>query len=329
MARCLAPLAAVYGWGARRRYTRVIPYRSRLPVVCVGNLTAGGTGKTPLTLHLCAQLRAAGRRPAVLTRGYGGTRRGPHWVADGDGANAVGDEALLLARAVPTLVARDRGAGALAIDRAVGSGAVAADVIVMDDGLQNPQLAKNLTLAVVDGTRGLGNGRVIPAGPLRAPLEFQLSLVNAIVVNTPPSGADGAVAEWLGRRFDGPVLRCATVAAEDTTWLKGRRVAAWAGIGSPQRFFGMLQALGAELVEVVAFGDHQRLGADDARRLLNLAERSTATLVSTEKDMARLKGATGALAELAAATQVVPIELRFSEADAERLAALIRNSLRS
>jgi tetraacyldisaccharide 4'-kinase len=199
----------------------------------------------------------------------------------------------------------------------------------MDDGLQNPQLAKNLTLAVVDGTRGLGNGRVIPAGPLRAPLGFQLSLVNSIVVNTPPSGADGAVAEWLGRRFDGPVLRCATVAAEDTSWLKGRRVAAWAGIGAPQRFFGMLQALGAELVEAVAFGDHQRLGADDARRLLNLAERSTATLVSTEKDMARLKGATGALAELAAATQVVPIELRFAEADAERLAALISNSLRS
>ena len=329
MAGCLAPLAAVYGWGARRRYRRVTPYRSRLPVVCVGNLTAGGTGKTPLALYLCAQLRAGGLRPAVLTRGYGGTQPGPHWVAEGDGADAVGDEALLLARAAPTLVARHRGAGARAIELALESGAVAADVIVMDDGLQNPQLAKDLTLAVVDGTRGLGNGRVIPAGPLRAPLEFQLGLVDAIVVNAQPSGAGGAVAEWLGRRFDGPVLRCATAIAGDAAWLDGRRIVAWAGIGAPQRFFGMLQALGAALVETVAFGDHQRLTEGDARRLLGLAERNTAALVSTEKDMARLMGATGALAELAGATRAVPIKLRFAEADADRLAALIRNSLRS
>jgi tetraacyldisaccharide 4'-kinase len=329
MAGCLAPLAAVYGWGARRRYQRVTPYRSRLPVICVGNLTAGGTGKTPLTLYLCAHLRAGGRYPAVLTRGYGGTHPGPHWVAEGDGADAVGDEALLLARAAPTMVERDRGAGARTIELALESGAVAADVIVMDDGLQNPQLAKDLTLAVVDGTRGLGNGRVIPAGPLRAPLEFQLGLVDAIVVNAPPSGVGGAIAEWLGRRFAGPVLRCSTVAAGDTTWLKGRRVVAWAGIGAPRRYFGMLQALGAELIEAVAFSDHQRLSEADARRLLGLAERGRATLVSTEKDMARLKGSTGALAELAAATRPVPIELRFADADGDRLAALIRNSLQS
>jgi tetraacyldisaccharide 4'-kinase len=329
MAGCLAPLAALYGWGVRRRYRRVTPYRSRLPVVCVGNLTAGGTGKTPLALYLCECVRASGKRPAFLTRGYGGSQPGPHWVAEGDDAEAVGDEALLLARAAPTLVARDRGAGARAIELAVESGSIAADAIVMDDGLQNPQLAKDLTLAVVDGTRGLGNGRVIPAGPLRAPLEFQLGLVDATVVNAPPSGAGGAVAEWLARRFDGPVLRCATVAAGDTTWLKGRRAVAWAGIGAPQRFFGMLQALGAELVETIAFGDHQRLGADDARRLLDLAARSMATLVSTEKDMARLKGAAGALAELAAASRAVPIKLRFADADANRLAALIRDALRS
>jgi tetraacyldisaccharide 4'-kinase len=329
MAGCLAPLAAVYGWGARRRYQRVTPYRSRLPVICVGNLTAGGTGKTPLTLYLCAQLRAGGRYPAVLTRGYGGTHPGPHWVAEGDGADAVGDEAPLLARVAPTLVARDRAAGARTMELALESGAVAADVIVMDDGLQNPQLAKDLTLAVVDGARRLGNVRVIPAGPLRAPLEFQLGLVDAIVVNAPPSGAGGATSEWLGRRFDGPVLRCSTVAAGDTTWLKGRRVVAWAGIGAPQRFFGTLRALGAELVETVAFGDHQRLSENDVRRLQGLAERSTAALVSTEKDMARLKGAGGALAELAAATRAVPIELRFADGDGDRLAALIRKSLRS
>ena len=323
--RCLAPLGALYGWEARRRYARVTPYRARLPVVCVGNLTAGGTGKTPLALYLCAHLQAGGLRPAVLTRGYGGRHAGPHWVAEGDDAEAVGDEALLLARAAPTMVARDRAAGAQAIEAGV---AMAADVIVMDDGLQNPQLAKDLALAVVDGRRGLGNGRVMPAGPLRASLEFQLGLVDAIVVNAPAPDAGGAVVEWLVQRFDGPVLCCATAVAGDTAWLQGQRAVAWAGIGAPERFFTMLRGLGVELAETVAFGDHQRLAEADARRLLALAERHRAILVSTAKDMARLKRAAGALAALAAATRVLPIELRFAEADAERLAGLVADAVR-
>ena len=331
MAGCLSPLAAVYGWAARARYARVTPYRSRLPVICVGNLTAGGTGKTPLTLHLCERLRAGGLHPAVLTRGYGGRLAGPHWVAETDGADTVGDEALLLARAAPTLVARDRATGARAIERAIERaarpGAVAADVIVMDDGLQNPQLAKDLALAVVDGARGLGNGRVMPAGPLRAPLEFQLTLVDAIVVNAPAMDAGAAAADELRQRFDGPVLRCATVVAGDAAWLSGCRVVAWAGIGAPQRFFAMLRSLGAEVVETVAFGDHQRLDEADAQRLLAAAERHRARLVSTAKDMARLKGAIGACATLAISTQVLPIALRFTDADAEHLAALIRRAL--
>ena len=330
MAGCLSPLAALYGWAACRRYARVAPYRSRLPVVCVGNLTAGGTGKTPLTLHLCGLLQAGGRHPAVLTRGYGGRLAGPHWVAEGDGADAVGDEALLLVRAAPTLVARDRAAGARVIEGAIGSGqepgAVAANVIVMDDGLQNPQLAKSLTLAVVDGTRGLGNGRVIPAGPLRAPLAFQLALIDAIVVNAPTADAGAAVADGLRQHFRGPVLRCATVVAGDAGWLGGRRVVAWAGIGAPQRFFAMLRRLGAEVVDTIAFGDHQRLVETDAQRLLALATRQAATLVSTAKDMARLKGATGALAELATATRVLPIGLQFTEPDAERLVGLLHGT---
>jgi tetraacyldisaccharide 4'-kinase len=337
IAAALAPLAAVYGWAARRRFTRTRPYCARLPVVCVGNLTAGGTGKTPLTLDLCGRLRAAGRRPAVLTRGYGGAEAGPRWVAAGDGADAVGDEALLLARAAPTMVSRDRAAGARAIEgaieAAVDAGAAAADVIVMDDGLQNPQLAKDLTLAVVDGRRGLGNGRVLPAGPLRAPLAFQLGLVDALIVNAPAAAADGAtgaaVAEGLRRHFAGPILRCATVVDGDAAWLQDRRVVAWAGIGAPQRFFEMLRALGAECVETVAFGDHERLGQADAQRLLALAARQGATLLTTAKDMARLTGATADLAALAAATRVLPIALRFAEPDAAQLAGLIDRALRA
>ena len=330
-AAALTPLGALYGWAARFRFTRARPYRSRLPVICVGNLTAGGTGKTPLTLYLCDRLRATGLNPAVLTRGYGGAEVGPHWVTESDGADAVGDEALLLARAAPTMVARDRAAGAKAIERAAGTGPAAANVIVMDDGLQNPQLAKDLTLAMVDGRRGLGNGRVIPAGPLRAPLAFQLALADAIVVNA-SAGAEGAAGDavaagLLRQPFAGPLLRCSTVVAGDAGWLKGQRVVAWAGIGAPQRFFALLDTLGAAVVETVAFRDHQRLAMTDARRLLELAARHGAALVSTAKDMARLTGAAGTLAELATATRVLPIALAFAEADAERLAGLIGSAV--
>lgn len=317
IAACLAPVAALYGRLVEARYARATPYRSRLPVLCVGNLTAGGTGKTPLVLHLCRHLATAGLRPAVLTRGYGGRLAGPHWVGGGDGAGDVGDEALLLARSAPALVCRDRGAGARAIE------ATAADVIVMDDGLQNPQLAKDLTLAVVDGSRGLGNGRVLPAGPLRAPLGFQLALVDALLVNAADPDAGAATAASLRQRFDGPILRCTTKVAGDAAWLKGERVVAWAGIGAPQRFFAMLRGLGADVAAAVAFRDHQVPGTADAHRLLALAQAHGALLISTEKDMARLTGASGVLAVLAAATRPLPIELIFAEPDAVRLAALV------
>lgn len=325
MAAYLAPLASIYGWAATTRYTRSRPYRCRLPVICAGNFTAGGTGKTPLVLHLCERLLAAGEHPVALTRGYGGRHAGPHWVRSSGTADDVGDEALLLARAVPTVVARDRAAGARAIEAAPDR----ASVVVMDDGLQNPSLAKDLAIVMVDGSRGLGNGRVMPAGPLRAPLEFQLGLAGAIIVNATTSGAGDSMTEWLRHRFNGPVLRSATVAAGDVDWLAGQRVVAWAGIGSPQRFFTMLAERGAALHETVIFRDHQRLTEADAGRLLALARQSGASLVSTEKDLARLTGATGKLAELAAATRVLAIRLSFAEQDAERLTALIGSALKA
>ena len=324
MATVLKPLAALYGWAATARYWRATPYRSRLPVVCVGNFTAGGTGKTPLVIHLCERLKAAGHEPVALTRGYGGRLSGPYWVnAKSDVARDVGDEALLLARAAPTLVARDRRAGAHAIE----TGPHPVTVIVMDDGLQNPGLAKDLTIAVVDGGRGLGNGLVMPAGPLRAPLQFQLELTDAIVVNG--AEADAPVAEWLRHRFAGSVLRASLAPAESADWLKGTRVVAWAGIGAPERFFAMLRALGADVVETLAFRDHQWLGEDDARRLLELAQRHAATLVTTAKDMARLTGASGACAELAAASRVLHVKQVFAEPDAERLMSLVDTALKA
>jgi tetraacyldisaccharide 4'-kinase len=320
LAKVLQPLGALYGRAAAARYVRARPYRSRLPIICIGNFTAGGTGKTPLAIHLCLRLKALGHQPVVLTRGFGGRLAGPRWVnATTDLAVDVGDEALLLARAAPTLVARDRRLGA----RVIEAGPNAATVIVLDDGLQNPALVKDLAIAVVDGSRGFGNGRVIPAGPLRAPLDFQLELTDAVVVNEGAvADAAGSVTEWLRRRFAGPVLRAGVVPAATADWLKSARVVAWAGIGAPQRFFATLSALGAEIAEAVAFRDHQRLGEADARRLLHLARRHGARLVTTEKDMVRLAGAAGACGALAHDSTALPVRLSLEEADAERLLSL-------
>ena len=324
MATLLQPLATLYGWAATARYWRITPYRSRLPVICVGNFTAGGTGKTPLVLYLCERLKAAGHEPVALTRGYGGRLSGPYWVnAKSDVARDVGDEALLLAKAAPTLVARDRRAGAQAIE----TGPHPVTVIVMDDGLQNPGLAKDLTITVVDGSpgRGLGNGLAMPAGPLRAPLAFQLELTDVIVVNG--TEADAPVAEWLRHRFAGSVLRSALAPAHNTDWLKGARVVAWAGIGAPQRFFAMLEMLGAHVLERAAFRDHQWLGENEAWRLLELARQHSATLVTTAKDMARLTGASGIAARVAAASRVLHVKLALPEPDAERLMSHVDTAL--
>jgi tetraacyldisaccharide 4'-kinase len=328
IATFLQPLGALYGWAAAARYFRATPYRSRLPIICIGNFTAGGTGKTPLAVYLCERLKAAGHEPAALTRGYGGRLSGPYWVnGRSDVARDVGDEALLLAKAAPTLVARDRRIGA----RAIEIGPHPVTVVVMDDGLQNPELAKDLTIAVVDGGRGLGNGLVMPAGPLRAALGFQLELADAIIVNegAAVAGAASSVTEWLRRRFAGPVLRASLVPAGSVDWLKATRVVAWAGIGAPQRFFATLRALGADVTDTVAFRDHQWLGEDDARRLLDLARQHSATLVTTEKDMARLAGAHGLCSELRGVTRVLPVRLALAEADAERLLSLIATALQA
>jgi tetraacyldisaccharide 4'-kinase len=311
-ASLLSPVGAVYGSVAK--------------VLCVGNFTAGGTGKTPLAIYICEHLKRAGHEPAALTRGYGGSLEGPYWVNAGtDQARDVGDEALLLARVAPTQLARNRQQGA----RAIETGPHPATVIVMDDGLQNPKLAKDFSIALVDGVRGIGNGMVIPAGPLRAPLDFQLQLTDAVVVNEPTPGAGDRIAQWMRNHFNGPVLRAAVVPIEDASWLKGLRVVAWAGIGSPQRFFAMLAHLGAEVIEAVAFRDHQSVQESDADRLLAQAEWHDATLISTEKDQARMRGATGVLAKLAEASRVLPIRLKFEDADAVRLASLLEAALQS
>lgn len=325
--RLLAPISAGYDAAAVARYQMATtPRRVPVPVICVGNFTVGGTGKTPLARHIAAHLASHGAAPHFLTRGYGGSVRGPHWVdPHRDSASAVGDEALLLARDHPTCVARDRAAGAIEI---VAHGTTGS-VIVMDDGLQNPRISKDLTLAVIDGSRGTGNGRIFPAGPLRMRLSFQLGLTDTIVVNSRPEIADESaelVAE-LRTRFTGPVLMAETLPAGDTSWLADLPVVAFAGIGNPDRFFGLLRRLGAEVAAAVAFPDHHPLSDAESGELLALARAKGATLVTTEKDLARLSGAAGDGARLRDAVRVLPVRLAFNEHDARRLTALIEGVL--
>lgn len=320
--RALRPIARLYGAAAQRNFHKGERYRSKLPVICVGNFTSGGTGKTPLTLLLCQMLRDSGLSPAVLTRGYGGRRAGPHWVsASLDIPYNVGDEPLLLAAHGPVLIARDRAAGAREIENAGTH-----SVIVMDDGMLNGALVKDLSIAVIDGMRGAGNGEVIPAGPLRAPLDFQLGLVDCIVVN----GGTGDIApraqyvvESLKQSFPGPVLVASVVPEGDMSWIAGQRVIAYAGIGNPDRFFDLVTSLGGEIVTRRQFGDHHRFSEFEARELLQSAQRDGAILLTTQKDLARLAGATGARAELKQVSRALPVRLDFDERDDKRLEAIV------
>ncbi|MBI1204488.1 MAG: tetraacyldisaccharide 4'-kinase [Rhodopseudomonas sp.] len=304
----LSPVGAVYGAVAARRMARP-GARADLPILCVGNFTLGGAGKTPTAIMLVSLLRQAGETPFCLTRGYGGSATTPRRVnEDRDPASLVGDEALLLARAAPTIVARDRVAGA-ALAKAQG-----ATVVVMDDGLQNPSLAKDWTVAVIDARRGIGNARVFPAGPLRAPLPAQLERTDALMVIGDGTAASSIIAKAGAR----PVFRGALVPdPAAVTALQKRRVLAFAGIGHPDKFFATVEQAGIVIGQRKAFADHHRFSAEDAAELVMLAERDGLTLLTTEKDHARMHG-DPALAALAAKAQVLPVTLAIEQADALR-----------
>lgn len=321
--RVLVPVSRLWSWATAQRFARARPYRSSLPVICAGNFTAGGTGKTPLSILIARELQMLGARPAFLTRGFGGRVRGPHRVDPAmDTAIDVGDEPLLLAREGLVMISPDRARGARLLEQ--DAGLEAPTVIIMDDGLQNPGLAKDLALAVVDGRRGLGNGEVIPAGPLRAPLSFQLGLASAIVVNRASGdGQSPDVAKRLREQFPGPVLEAWPEPDGDFSWLSGARVLAFAGIANPERFFSLLEKLGANVVRRVAFRDHHAFRQTDGLRLLDQAKAEDLIPVTTEKDHVRLLGSTGALAALASATRALPIRLAMSERDRMRLLALL------
>lgn len=281
----LAPLGGVYDVCAQARAALTPPRTAPVPVVCVGSALVGGAGKTPCAIALLSRLRTAGIDAYAVSRGYGGRARGPLQVDTGSrSVDAVGDEPLLLARVAPTWVARDKVA---AVQAAADDGA---RVVVLDDGLQNPTLKKDLSVLVIDSSIGIGNGRIFPAGPLREPLSRALDRVHAaIVLDGAGTGETGGWPETIGRfRASLPVHPARLVPTATALPALERPVFAFAGIGYPAKFFSMLRGMGCDLAGAVAFPDHHRYTPEDVMEITEAATVMGARPVTTAKDAVRL-----------------------------------------
>jgi tetraacyldisaccharide 4'-kinase len=306
-ARVLSPLSAVGAALTARRVARP-GWRAPVPVVCCGNVTVGGAGKTTLVLDLAARL--SDRSVHILLRGYGGASKGVHRVAAGDPVALVGDEALLLARVAPTWTGGDRAASAR---EAVGAGA---GVLLMDDGLQNPTLEKACSLMVIDGRTGFGNGRVLPAGPLREPVLAAASRCQAaVLLGADITGAVRLLPAWL------PVLRADLVQDVGVAALAGRAAVAFAGIAHPGKFFDPLREAGVVLVSAHPFPDHHPYTDGELVRLLREARERGAVLLTTPKDAVRLPAA------VRDQVTVIGVGLRWQEP--KRIEQLLENVVAS
>ena len=273
----LSPLAAITAAVTARRIAQP-GWRAPVPVICCGNVTVGGAGKTTVALDLGRRLSGAGHSVHFLLRGYGGSIRGPHRVRPGDPVSATGDEALLLAEVAPTWIGADRAESARA---AVGAGA---DLLILDDGLQNSTLCKTLSLLVVDGVYGFGNGRVLPAGPLREPVVAAAARSGAaVLIGEAGEAVHSALPDGLS------VLRARIIPDAEARALAGRRVLAFAGIGVPDKFFATIAELGAISVRQHAFADHHPYKRPELERLVDEARGLDAVPVTTAKDMVRIQ----------------------------------------
>jgi tetraacyldisaccharide 4'-kinase len=313
LAGLLSPLGWLYGRITAARMARAGTHVS-VPVICVGNFTAGGAGKTPTALWIAGWAQRQGLRPVILSRGYGGRLSGPIVVdPDRHAAADCGDEPLLLARVAPVVVSADRLAGARLA-------ATLGDVIVMDDGMQNPTVAKDAVIAVVDGSVGVGNGFCLPAGPLRAPLADQLPHAAAVLVIG--SGAGGEAIAETARRMGKPVARGELApAAAAVARLAPKPVFAVAGIGRPEKFFATLRTAGFDVRSTRNFADHHPFTASEAQALKAEAGAAGLTLVTTEKDAVRWPAGAGPI-------ETLPVALSLKTADETALSALLNARIR-
>lgn len=281
-ARVLTPLSWIWQAASARRWARGAQADVAVPVICVGNINIGGTGKTPTVIELVSRLSDLGVRPHILSRGYGGRLQGPVQVdAKTHSADDVGDEPILLSAFAPTWVAKDRVAGARLAARA------GADVVVMDDGMQNPSLRKALTILVVDAAVGFGNGRILPAGPLRQSVAEGIARADLTLAIGSKEAVRSLRGTWPALSGKSIVRGHIDVLQTGMDW-EGLKVIAFAGIGRPAKFFDSLRSVGADIAATHEFGDHARIPLSALMRMEREAQATGAQLVTTEKDAARL-----------------------------------------
>ncbi len=299
----LSPAGAIYGHIAAKRMQAQAKSVANIPVFCIGNFIAGGAGKTPTAMAVAKIAKSVGMKPGFLSRGYGGSVSRPTLV-NGDIQNArdVGDEALILCTVAPTVVSPDRPAGAELLEEQ------GVDIIIMDDGFQNPSLHKDYVLAVVDSSRGIGNGFCIPAGPMRAELQTQMKSASAVLlVGTSAAGTDVV---RKAARMAKPTLSASISVHHAAAW-KGIKVLAFAGIADPSKFHRTLEDIGAEIVEHRNFDDHHEFSPDECRELIELARSEGLTLVTTQKDQARMMRMGEEQEKLLRASKMLRINLNF------------------
>jgi tetraacyldisaccharide 4'-kinase len=306
----LSPLSWIYSKADAINRSMITPEKADVPVICVGNIVAGGAGKTPVALAIARLFQVEGKQPHFLTRGYGGKLEGPvRVVLVVHSFEDVGDESLLLAEVAPTWVAKDRQAGAGA---AISAGA---DVIIMDDGFQNPGLYKDISLLVIDAEYGIGNGRILPAGPLRESFSSGIDRADALVL----VGQHTGMSEINHSNINKPVYSAMILPRQAGDVLSGENVVAFAGIGRPEKFFNSLAFAGCNLIDCISFADHHVYKQQEIMKMVELSAANGAALVTTRKDFVRLPS------EAKLMVTVFDIDLHFE--DPEPLRRFLLTSL--